>query len=63
MMSTLLEKKLIFIRVNVRSKITIKTMRVKITKNNQIALVTIIRDSLYKSVKHRVVIKNHNFRI
>jgi len=62
-MSTLLEKKLISIRVNVKSKITIKTMRIKITKNNQVTLVAIIRDSLYKSVKHRVVIKNHNFRV
>jgi len=62
-MSTLLEKKLIFIRINVESKITIKTMRVKITKNNQVALVAIIRDFLYKSVKHKVVIKNHNFRV
>jgi len=62
-MLTLLEKKLIFIRVSVKSKIMIETMRVKITKNNQVALVTIIRNSLYKSVKHRVVIKDYNFRI
>jgi len=63
MMSTLLEKKLIFVQVSVKSKVTIETMRVKITKNNQVALVAIIRDPLYKSVKHKVVIKNHNFRI
>jgi len=63
MMSTLLKKKLIFVQISVESKIIIETMRVKITKNNQVALVAIIRDSLYKNVKHRVVIKNHNFRI
>jgi len=62
-MSILLEKKLVFIWINVKSKIIIEIIQVRITKNNQIALVTIIRNSLYKSVKYRVVIKNYNFRI
>ncbi len=57
-MSTLLEKKLIFNRANVDSKIIIETIKIRITKNNQVKFVNNKKEKLIKkkrSMKRDVV--------